>query len=264
MITNYLKNIINKKSINYKLFLNRLQKINISESIAESIFDIKQDSKNNYFFYIINQELFDFYFSKFFIEEKDLKLKAAIQGNSKTHKNKYSLLTIKENIDDINSTTLIFTNTEYQIPENFILKNKVIIIENQLNFCRCEDFLNNEDLILADYNIIYGAGKAITNDYFKNFLNSYQEIICCFDIDLAGLDFINIMKNNGINNLIFFFSERQKNIGHKFNKVISTNDFKKILNFEYNNELINEAYWFIRDNKFYIEQEVFLIGDNNE
>lgn len=267
MIKFYLERIDKNKSINYNSFLNYLTKndITFTENKFKNIFIFEKDIKQKFFLKIKDKLLFDQYFSRFLVEENDTKLKAALSGNSKLKKNEYSLLTIKENYDDTNALSIAFYNESFLPPPQFNLKEKAIIIENLLNFCRCEDFLKNEGLNLSDYNIIYGSGNSISNKHFSSLLLEYNEVLCCFDIDLDGIKFILTLEKNGLNNISFFFSERQKSIGSKFYRNIDNKEYEKILEFKYkDNPLISDVYRYIRTNKFFVEQEVFISGEKND
>tara|TARA_Y100001960_G_scaffold334192_1_gene446940 strand:- start:18459 stop:19235 length:777 start_codon:yes stop_codon:yes gene_type:complete len=251
----YLDKIEKKESLSYLAFLKKCEKQGITDMKLRMIFSISPSSKRNqYILSIKDEDLFNKTFSKFLIKDEDLKVEAALHGNSKTVKSDKALLIWKENFDSLNSVGIEFNESNYKLDKS--KKNKLIIIENLNNFLNIKSNFNNE-IDLDEYNFVWGSGNSITNKYFSSFLNEYNEIICFFDIDLGGLKFYKSLKKQTDTNLSFFFSDDMKKNVEIFGTQINFDIYSKVLKNYSTVEGLEDIIAFIKEHKKFAEQEIF-------
>lgn len=261
----YLDKIKNNNHINYKVFLGLCIKNKIKEDILRNIFSInscKCKSKNQYILTIKNEELFEKIFSTFFSKDKDKKVQAALQGNSKKAKNENSILIWKENFSDCNSIAISFKNKKYQL--NLNKKKNLIIIENLNNFANIKSNFEENEINLEDYNFVLGMGNSITNNNFSDFLNEYENIVCLFDIDLGGLKFFKTLLKNIKTNQTFLLNDKMKEKILIYGKKIDIKQYNEVLKYKKEVPELNEITNFIIKHKKFAEQEIFQHHNNKE
>lgn len=256
-INKYIKNIKEKKPINYGVFKKICLQFNIGDIILREIFTINFIKEDRYNIIIKNDELFNSTFKRFLAKNENIKTQAALQGNSKTEKSPFSLLTIKNNYSDKNGFFIHFEKEEFEIPAYLCKTEKLLIIENINTFCDTK-LLFLGDIFKEKVNIILGEGLKITNKNYSKFLNTYNEIICAFDFDFGGFKTFKILKNNLNQNIkfSFFINEYMKDkiigFGNQISneKIFELNDYKNI-------EELKDIILFIQETKKFAEQEIF-------
>ena len=183
----YLDRICSGEHINMHSFVKACKSNKIDLQKIQSVFDLHPclcGAKGMYFLKQKNEILFEQYFSRFCLEHNDLKVEAALRGNSKRGKINGGALHLLEHYQHTSGISLIFRNGDCEVP--IAIKPNLLIVEN-LNLLLS---LTPEDvypLELDKYNIIWGHGNEVTNSQFTSFLNQYQRIDCFFDYDLAGV-----------------------------------------------------------------------------
>lgn len=247
----YIKNIIENKPINYLLFLGKYNKYS-SIPIEDVFYISKKDNKT--YLIIKNNKLFNSLFSNLLSINDDIKVQAALRGNSKDAKSEYSILNVKENFFDKNGVSINFSNSNYDFVTT---KRKCMIIENLNNFCNIESNFINENINLNDYIFIWGAGNYITNSHFYNFLESFNEIVCYFDIDAGGFKFYKTLKQNLNTTLIFMYTEYMNNLLIEYGKNISIKECSNILKLYGKTDGLQHVLHSVITNKKYAEQEIF-------
>lgn len=243
--------------MSYQVFLNKCLKHNIKDQHLRKIFTIKSclcKKKNQYMLTIKDQALFDSTFSRFFASNDDVKVKAALRGDSKTAKSNKSLLIWKEHHSSVNSVGIEFHESNYDF--HTLKKDKLIIIENLNNFLNIETNFDS-DIDLNEYNFVWGSGNNITNQHFVEFLNEYKDIVCLFDIDLGGLKFYKSLKNQINTNIQFYFTPKMEKMAKEFGKPISMNDYETLMKHYAKTEGLEHIVSFIKETKKFAEQEIF-------
>lgn len=255
MIKKFLKNITNGKEINYNNFKSYCKKLGIDSNDLKLIFTSYGMGNNKYVLTIKNTELYDSVFSKFNIEDENIKVSSALHGNSKKAKSPYSVLTLKENHDDLYGFSLIFKDEDclYDFPK----KKKLIIIENANLFCDINSFFINSNVNLSEYNFAYGSGNSVTDKNFYRFFDDYEEIICLFDIDLGGFKFYKSLSLNLKTKLKFYFDNENEKKLKLFGRTITNEEYLK-MNSLYGDVIGLKEIIFIANKQCkFAEQEIF-------
>jgi len=179
-------------------------------------------------------------------------------GNSHNVKTNLSLLNIlpNNNLNDLTTILVKEENKNVSIVSNVELKDTCLIIENlycldKINNTYMSDFFNK----ISDFDLIYGAGKQISNSLNIHILKEYKSIYTFFDLDKEGFDFfINLKKSlkpfgvEVINYVHPNTFELVENIS-QFKKYEKENNFNNITIFQY-----------IENNKEHLsEQEVEVL-----
>lgn len=254
---NYLNKIKNREHVSYQSFLNKCSKYNIKDAHLRQVFYVKSclcNRKNQYMLTIKDQKLFDTTFSRFFSIGNDIKVTAALRGNSKSAKSEKAILIWKEHFNSINSIGIEFNKKEYILDIN--KKNTLVIIENLNNFLNIEtNFESSFDLDKC--NFVWGSGNGITNNYFQDFINEYDNVICFFDIDLGGLKFYKSLLTQLNKKPTFYFTEKIKKQIISYGKTITHKDYEKLMKLYANIEELKEVVDFIQKHKKFAEQEIF-------
>ncbi|MBM24247.1 MAG: hypothetical protein CL760_00865 [Chloroflexi bacterium] len=253
----YINKIKKNESISYAAFLKKCTKHKITDTKLRSIFSIATSpckKKNKYLLTIKDEEAFNKTFSKFMTEASDVKVEAALHGDSKIVKSERSLLIWKEHHYSINSVGIEFDKSNYNF--HTLKKNKLIIIENLNNFLNIESNFDN-DIDLYEYNFVWGSGNNVTNKHFVEFLNEYKEIVCLFDIDLGGLKFYKSLEKQVKTNLQFYFTPKMELMVKKFGKPISISDYETLMKHYTKTNGLKYIVSFIKETKKFAEQEIF-------
>lgn len=253
----YLNKIKNNESLSYSTFLKKCTKHKITDTQLRRIFSISVSpckKKNQYRLTIKDEEAFNNTFSKFMVENSDVKVEAALHGDSKTAKSEKSLLIWKEHHSSTNSVGIEFNKSNYDF--HTLKKDKLIIIENLNNFLNIESNFDN-DICLHEYNFVWGSGNNITNKHFVEFLNEYKEIVCLFDIDLGGLKFYKSLEKQVKTNLQFYFTPKMEKMVKEFGKPISMSDYETLMKHYTKTNGLEYIVSFIKETKKFAEQEIF-------
>lgn len=253
----YLNKIKNKEHLSYEIFLKKCAKHNIKDPLLRKIFHIRAclcNKKNQYMLVIKDQELFESTFSRFLLSDKDVKVAAALNGDSKKAKSEKAILIWKENYDSVNSIGVEFKKENYTL--NNKKKDTLVIIENLNNFLNIESNFESS-FELEKCNFVWGSGNGITNNYFNDFINEYKNVICFFDIDLGGLKFYKSLLNQLNVSPKFYLTERMKKQIINYGKTITQNDYKKMMEQYSNIEELRDVIGFIQEHKKFAEQEIF-------
>jgi hypothetical protein len=183
----YLKDINDSKHINVRSFFNACDKVKIGTNVVRQIFSIKQcdcGSRNKYMLVIVDDVLYEHYFSKFFIKDDDSKVSAALKGSSKRGSVNGGILNYFERYDDLSGQSLIFKEGQcLRSPKH---QGRVIIIENINTVIKLSPNVL-PDIDLKNVPIIYGKGTEISSSQYQEFLSEFDDVICFFDYDIGGL-----------------------------------------------------------------------------
>ena len=256
MIEKYLKNISSGKEINYKNFKKICSASGIDNSTIKDIFSAVGMSNNKYVLTVKNHELYDLTFSKFYVENNNTKVQSALRGDSKKNKSPYSILTIKERYNALFGISLFFKdNICTQIP--FKLKRKLMIVENANVFCDIQSCFTNSEINLNEYNFVFGSGNSVTDKSFYDFFDSYDEVVCLFDIDLGGFKFYKTLSLNLKTKLTFYFDKENERKLMKFGNPISDDTYLKMNNIYKDIQGLNKIISIVNKHKKFAEQEIF-------
>jgi hypothetical protein len=192
----YFIAIKDKKPINLTRFLSLLPAQH--QNSWRSIFDRKHISGNQYLLTVIDDVIFEQLLE--LTKPIDSMPEGARQGDS--HKGKCSvsyllvypsvnLATSDNTVDNYNADPQLVLCDDSSLKINFQCQKTLIIIENQENFFRYQEFLphlftmtiNSETCI----DVAFGQGNNVTNSLNDKFFDQYQQVLCCFDYDLGGL-----------------------------------------------------------------------------
>ncbi|MEI6895482.1 MAG: hypothetical protein V5789_12845 [Colwellia sp.] len=118
---------------------------------------------------------------------------ASTQGDSHQHNTSMSFLLVYANVTlqaathkKLISPTVVVSDGS-ALTMDFTCQKTLVIIENQENFFRYQEFLPKLVTIRTQVDIAFGQGNSVTNTLNAKFFAQYQQILCCFDYDLGGL-----------------------------------------------------------------------------
>lgn len=143
--------------------------------------------------------------------------------------------------------------------------SRAIVVENRQIFLHIERFLeflkiNTEIPLAQPMDILFGAGNELPNLLHKEFLDSYNELYLCLDLDLGGLQTANSLMNLLPEKKIFFIQPRDIKTRLKrvrcAEKLSYLNKISKLG--ETANPLLKPYIQLIRDMGRTLEQESFL------
>ena len=202
----YLLAIKSKKAINLKRFISLLPKQYQGSwrSLFSAVKIAGLGNKDKYQVSVINEAEFEQLLQ--LTKPSNSREGAANQGDSHTKNTSMSYFLVYP------SVSLGSTNSNKQAMEtvncpqpvvcydsgftmDFSCQKNLVIIENQENFFRYQEFLPQllsmhlgfTESSLAKVDIAYGQGNNVTNRLNAEFFAQYQQILCCFDYDLGGL-----------------------------------------------------------------------------
>jgi hypothetical protein len=275
----YLLAIQEGKVINFKRFLTLLP-----DSHKQRWRDIFRPSNTNgkdiYNVTIIDQACFDQ-----LLEESapsTTRTEAAVKGNSHQHNSSMSFVLVFPEAFNQQRWQKKPKCPEVVVCDNagltltFKPKKTLVVIENQENFFRYQEFLAdvlketlpNVSHSLESIDIAFGHGNSITNKLHADFFNQYQQVLCCFDYDLGGLTMFStlrkLFKSQKVNATVSFI---QPNKNQLHSDTFLTTHFKKspekVNSWQQAIQLAEQlgftdlAQAFLQTKKF-MEQEVYL------
>ena len=255
----YLESINNGNSVNYPAFVRKASSYGFSESSIRDSFSVNKDQGKKGHFYFLkvkNEELYTSNFSRFFEINENKKVELSVHGNSKKAKSDFSHLLIKINHNDVVPWVVVFDKNEFQYNFSDRFKKKLIIIENEDSFGNLERSFHGENLNLSEFNFVLGFGNYVTDRNFRDFLNSYEEVVCFLDIDLGGLKTFSSLENNLKTNTSFYFSEKMERYLTAYGKNINDKDYAQVSRFR-NSKGLAPVIKAIKQHKKFAEQEVF-------
>ncbi len=255
----YIDSISNDKSLNLKAFQARALSYKISLQQIKEAFYIVKDAEKKGDFYKLSvkcQDAYDNAFGRFVVENKNKKVEMSLRGNSKKAKSSFSFLLIKLNFDDRVPWTVVFDDKHFEYSFKEKRKKKLMIIENEDNFGNITDSFNSEDIDLSEYNFALGLGNYISDRNFTDFLNSYDNVVCFFDIDTGGLKMFSNLDSKTTTNLEFYFSEKMNSYLHKYGNKINDRQYLEVNRYLKIPKLhcVIKA---IKESKKFAEQEIF-------
>lgn len=256
-MNDFFDNIDNGKSVNFDRFIKKFLAKNFDIS---SMFKATMDKKPYYYLTPKNFEEYTHLKSIFYVyAEKTNRIGAAQFGNSHHIKCSYSYLLYKETLTSDVSTLFFKENTiTNTIP--YFLKNKIIIIENIENFGDIRKNFNNLSLDLNEYSFIFGSGDYITNSYFSDFFNTFEEVLCLFDIDKAGFEMFQSLDRNHAN-CKFIYPDNIDDVFILSRRTLRNEDVM-MLNQQFASDTkLHDILNKINIHKKTIEQELYLVED---
>jgi hypothetical protein len=240
-------------AIRFNSLLIECDKLGISLPTIRKIFSIESaypKGKGSYLLTIKDEDKYRDNFQRFFERSNDVKVQAALHGNSKRAKSNHGLLNVKEDVFADNATSIIFTNRDYNYKTE---KRKCLLVENFNTFCGITDCFSEE--ALSEYLIVYSKGNEITSLLYADFLSSFDEVLCFFDFDLGGLRFIKGLSRT-INKLKVHIPPDIDNYMITFGKPLTDSQYTEIVSkYAYNKDLRPMVNVLLRHKKI-LEQEV--------
>ena len=256
----FFDNVDNKKQVNFKRYITKFKEKGIS---IENMFIPVLVSNPNYILTPKNIDDYNMLKLKMNINiEKTDRTSYAIHGDSHLTSVSYAFLLVKESI---NATikSVFFETGEIKQTEAFSLKKKVIIIENLENFGNTMANFRHINIDVNNYSFIFGSGNAITNGKFTNFFNTFDEILCLFDIDSGGLQMFNTLAKHHAQ-CQFIYPD---NILEIMDKYVASSHGKEVvlsLNSKFgDNPKLHPIHTIINRTQKTVEQELYLIEDTN-
>lgn len=256
----FFDNVDNKKQVNFKLYIEKFKEKGIA---IEQMF-IPTLVSNPY--YILTPKNLDDYNTlkakmNVHIEKVD-RTSHAIHGNSHLISVSYAFLLVKESID-ATIKTVFFEKGQISQTEPLLLKKKVIIIENLENFGNTLSNFKRMSLSLDDYSFIFGSGNTITTGQFNDFLSSFEEILCLFDIDEGGFKMFTTLDKR-YKNCQFIYPEHVDQLMDQYVSKVHSREFILALNSKFgSNPKLQKILKLINTTQKTIEQELYLIEDTN-
>ncbi len=192
----YLNAIKDKKPINLTRFLSLLPAQH--QNNWRSIFGHERISANKYLLTVIDDAIFQQQLA--LTKPIDTKAAASKQGDSHRKKCSVSYLLVypsvnvdthDNKIDKYKGRPQLVLCDDSSLSINFQCQRTLVIIENQENFFRYQEFLPHLLSMTTKsetcFDVAFGQGNNVTNSLNKKFFDQYQQILCCFDYDLGGL-----------------------------------------------------------------------------
>ncbi len=268
----YLLAIQGNNAINLKRFLSLLPAK--YQQDWRNIFKIcvKTSHQDKHKLMIIDQQCFDTMLAG--SKPSQNRIEAAILGNSHQHKTSLSYLlvfpavSLKTKSKDISLCPKVVVSDGSVLTQEFTSQKTLVIIENQENFFRYQEFLPKLTDIPGAIDIAFGQGNSISNTLNAIYLNQYQQILCCFDYDLGGLTMFASLKKITQGQLTFLRPPTMSLNNHAFiNKHFkktpdSAVHWQKAIALAIKLDLNDLAHAFNVSKKF-MEQEVFLSNLNS-
>lgn len=261
LMKKFFDNVDNNKQVNFKLYIEKFKEKGIA---IEKMF-VPVLVANPY--YILTPKNIDDYNTlklkmNVHIEKTD-RTSYAVHGDSHLTSVSYAFLLVKESINDT-IKTVFFDKGKIEQTELVAMKKKAIIIENLENFGNTLANFRNINIDLTEYSFIFGSGNSITNPMFNDFLMSFDELLCLFDIDAGGLQMFNTLDKRYPqcqfiypDNLLWIMDKYVAN-SHGKEVVLALNS-----KFGYNKKL-HPILTLINKTQKTVEQELYLIEDTND
>lgn len=234
----YIEKIKARVPINYTAFQDACNKVGISTNLFRDIFSVTRDGKlkkGQYDVKVKDSELFDKYFARYLHESGDLKVTAALHGNSKTKKTNGAVLNFKHCLTDHHGISICFLNNE----TTFISSSKsLLIVENLNNFINPNGTITGLPSEFNNFNTIWGSGIDIASEQYTNFLSSYENIYCFFDYDLGGFKtYTSLYSKLSNTNISFYLSPKLTEYLELFGNPISEKQYLELLKYRNNSGL---------------------------
>lgn len=263
----YLLAIKDNKAINLKRFLSLLpaKYQHNWRNIFKTCLKTSQQAKHRLM--IIDQQSFNAMLAE--AKPSQNRIEAALLGNSHQHNTSMSYLLVfpAVTLNAKSKKTLmcpkIMVSDGSVLTQEFTSQKTLVIIENQENFFRYQEFLPKLTDIGGAIDIAFGQGNSISNSLNSIYFNQYKQILCCFDYDLGGLTMFASLKKLTLAQVTFLAPpatslNNQAFINKHFKKTPDTAvHWQKAIALAIKLDLNDLAHAFNISKKF-MEQEVFL------
>lgn len=228
----YIEKINSEIAFNYMPFQDACNKNGISTNLFRNIFSVTRDGKLKKGTYNVNikdYELFEKYFSRYQHESSDLKVTAALHGNSKTQKTNGALLNFKHSLSDSHGISICFLNNQTTfLPSS----HNLLIVENLNNFINPEGTITGLPSEFNSLNTVWGSGIEIASEQYVSFLSRYENIYCFFDYDLGGFKtFSSLNSKLPKTNIAFYTSPKLAEYLKMFGNPISEKQYLELLKY---------------------------------
>lgn len=260
LMKNFFNNIDNGKQVNFKRYIDIFKEKGIA---IDKMFTTALVKHPHYILTPKNIEEYTALKVKMNIDvEKIDRTSASIHGDSHLISVSYAFLLVKESI---NATikTIFFEHNCISQTESFTLKKKVIIIENLENFGNILANFRKINIDVNEYSFIFGSGNTITNIKFREFLQTFDEVLCLFDIDEGGFRMFSTLEKHH-KNCQFIYPE---NILELMDKYVAKTHPKEVilaLNSRFGkHEKLHPILTIVNSTQKTLEQELYLIEDTN-
>lgn len=185
----YLENIKLRKPINYEQFVSKLPdefRSNANNSFDKNLISAKPKR------WIVNcdDETFDKLWT--LSEPTRDRVHASQQGNSHNHRVTANLVMVYHKAVRKQIPDIVYVSS-LQTIQNFESQPRLLLIENEENFIRYNDFCSvvseflGYSVDIGNTDIAFGGGNRITSYLLFEWYANYKEILCAFDYDLGGL-----------------------------------------------------------------------------
>lgn len=266
----YLLDIDSNKAINLSRFLSLLPELH--KHNWRSIFSARKvQGIDKYTLVVIDTACFEQLLLE--AQPSNNRVDASIKGDSHTHNTSMSFMLVFPDAfnkqiwnERVRRPEVVVCDSSH-LTIGFQTKKTLVIIENQENFFRYQEFL---PVLLqpfisdtAQLDIAFGNGNSISNSLHAEFFDQYHEVLCCFDYDLGGLTmFSSLMKLSSAKFTFIAPSTVQLNddnfLNSHFKKIPNkVKDWHQAIRLAEQLGLADLAHAFNRTKKF-MEQEVYL------
>ena len=230
---NYIKNIKDCKPINYQAFLTACQKAHIGNELFREIFSVSREGKlrkNHYMITVKDNSLFEQYFARYSHVSSDLKVTAALHGNSKTKKINGGILNFKHHLSEPHGISICFCGQSTTFKPT---TEDLLIVENLNNFLNPTGTVTGVPIEFNQMNVIWGSGTDITSEQYLSFLKQYKTIYCFLDYDLGGFKaFKGLNVSLPQSKVIFYQHPMLKEYLEMFGNTISEEQYLELIRFE--------------------------------
>lgn len=187
-LNQYLVAINEKTPINLKRFLALLAAQDSSN--WRRIFSASKVSKDKHQLTVIDNQCFARLLQS--TKSSNNRVEAAKSGDSHQQNTSMSFLLVYPNAFDTsikreNLPPKVAVMANLLLNIAFSPQKTLVIIENQENFFRYQEFLPQLLTKTEQVDIAFAQGNSITNALNAIYFDQYHHILCCFDYDLGGL-----------------------------------------------------------------------------
>lgn len=187
-LSQYLQNIQQGKLINFTIFRETLLKRNIPDTRIDRLFRVDLIRRRQYKVEILNEKDFSDLCQQVGYDDDINRITSAFKGRShKVSVNGSFLLLKSPHIE--HPQVIIFNEESWLCPVKSC--KQLLLVENLENFLSYQQtvdllkqwgFVSNNTL-----DIVFSAGNQINNSLHRDYLRSYEKVLCLFDLDVGAL-----------------------------------------------------------------------------
>lgn len=197
------------------------------------------------------------------------RLEAAAMGDS--HRVSVSsgfVLVYHQNLNDNRPDVVYFEQGNYL--QGFVPKKRLLIVENEENFFMYQLMLKlastftGQTINLKNTDIVLGSGSRVTSKLATSWYQQYDEVLCAFDYDAAGLEMYKTLKVR-LGEIIIFLQPNDYSLyEHCFQMKPKKHErYMKCINLAEELGFIGLSN-IVKKNKKFMEQEMLLMEIDDE